>query len=409
MIAVSAEFSTAVKSSPRRWVPRLQIVWTDPFIDPTISVTDSQRNYTSYKEQVADLKTLPAYKWFHLDGICKFDGQTHIAPGADTKDQFQMGWWGSNPCNASAEWAAGSYPDITVAFAVRPVQSLVVVGDSQYGEYPVDFDIQIRDTGLNLLYTEAVTGNTLLSWSANIADEGINDACYMTLIIKKWSHPSRVVKILEFYTSIVEVYEGDEIVSMNLLEEREIADGALPVGNISANELDISLQNIKIGGIPDPFSYENTASHLKNLLKNNRTITAWIGLVLPDDTVEWILLGTFWSGDWQTSERSAVVTTSARDRMEKLRKAEYTTSVLQTNVSLYDLAETVLTDALTKFPDLTWLIDTELQSYIIPFGYFPRQDYFKCIRQIVEACRGQAYMSREDVLTITGPSFAGNT
>jgi hypothetical protein len=78
---------------------------------------------------------------------------------------------------------------------------------------------------------------------------------------------------------------------------------------------------------------------------------------------------------------------------------------------LKTLAETVLTDAKAKvliLSDMTWNIDVELDDFIIPIAYFPRQDYFKCLKQIAEACRGQVFMSRSDVLTITGPSFAGN-
>jgi hypothetical protein len=410
MILVSAEFETAVRATTRRWRPRLQITWTDPQIDPTITASANDENRINYPEQTADLITNPTHKWAHIDGIMVPDGTYYPAPGTITEGQ--MGWWGAIQCNGNAEWSV-PYPMLTVEFAERPIVSLAVVGDSIYNEYPVDFDIEIYDIDDVLLHTEVVTGNALLSWAADISGEGINDATYMKLIIKKWNVANRIVKILEFYTSVSDAYEGDDIVSMNLLEEREIADGSLPIGNISANELDFELQNIRLvrGSIEtiDPFSYENSASYLENVLKKNRRVIASIGLVLPDSSVEYVTLGTFWTGDWNNSELSPVVSTSARDRMEFLRKAEFTKSIIYEGVTLYVLMETVLNSAKTDIPmtDLIWDIDAELQDFVIPYAYFPRQSYFKCIKQIVEACRGQAYVNRNDTLIVTGPSFAG--
>jgi hypothetical protein len=416
MLPVSTAFQTAVKATVRRWRPKLQITWTDPLIDPTIEVSAIYENYTSYKEHTADLELSPKYKWFHLDGICKFDGTYHIAPGQIEKDRAQLGYWSSNRCASDGSFG-GTRPQISTTFAARAINTLLVCGDDIYNEYPVHFTINIYngdyELGWNLIYSVEVSDNNSVLWTKDILSAGITDATRMILDIYSWNTGNRVAKILEFYTSIVEDYEGDDIVSMNLLEEREIADGSLPVGNISANELDFELQNISLikngAAIIDPFSFENSASYLNNMLKKNRRIKASVGLRLPDASYEYVSLGTFWSGDWQSSEKSPVVSTSARDRMELLRKAEYYKSVVVENGTLYDVMETLLTSAKYDIPmhDLIWNIDAELEDFIIPYIYFPRQSYFKCIKQIVEACRGQAYMSRNDILMVTGPSFAG--
>ena len=193
------------------------------------------------------------------------------------------------------------------------------------------------------------------------------------------------------------------------MEEREIGDGSLPIGNISANELDLSLQNISIikdgEAIIDPFFPSNPDSYLHNVIKKNRRVRAWIGILLSDASIEYIPLGTFWTGDWSAEEQESTVSTSARDRMELLRAAICSTLPVYESVTLYDLAENLLNNAKTAIPmpDLTWEIDVALQLITVPYGYFPRQDYFACIKQLVTACMGQAYMSRGDVLIITGP------
>jgi len=99
------------------------------------------------------------------------------------------------------------------------------------------------------------------------------------LIITKWSHAGRQAKIIEFFTSIREVYETGDLVSVKLLEEREASQGSLPVGNISANEVTIVLNNED-----KKFDIDNEQSPLKNLLKPNRRIQVWIG---ADIEIRW--------------------------------------------------------------------------------------------------------------------------
>lgn len=408
MIPVSVEYESAIDATVRKTVAKIEVTWTDPDIDPTISASANDENRINYPDQTGDLIESMSRKWAHLDGTLKPNGTFYPCPTQTQADAgAQMGWWGATRCNGTGVWA--SPITLTMTFAARPIVALVVVGDSQYNEYPVDFLVKIYNASNTLIHTSTITGNTELKWLQSISSENIADATYMKLIISKWSAPNRVAKIAEFYTAVVETYEGDEIVSMNLLEEREISDGSLPVGNISANELDFSLQNIAIvregETIIDPFFPSNPNSTYQNVVKKNRRVRAWIGLVLPDDSVEYIALGTFWTGDWTEAEQDSVVSTSARDRMELLRNAVCSTMPVYQNLTMYELAEYLLQNAKTNIPmpDLKWEIDLSLHNFSVPYGYFDRQDYFKCIKDLVTACSGQAYMSRNDVLIITGP------
>jgi hypothetical protein len=411
MISVSPEYEAGILATTRQVRGRVVITWTDPFIDPTITASATYKNRICYPDQVADSNLIMSHKWAHLSDELKPNGTFHPAPNAaQAASGIQMGYFGSDRGDdVHGEWD-GNNPSITIEFDPRPVQSFLVVGDDKYNEWPKRFKIECFDEFDVLLHTETVTNNTELKWTGAAA-AGLNTVAKMVLTVLQWSVPDRVAKIAEFYTGLNTTYEGDDISTMNILEEREISDGSLPVGNISSNELDLELQNIRQGDLIDPYFYGNTNSYLNNLLIPNRRIVASIGLVLPDGSVEWIPMGTFWSGDWSAPETSPNVSTTARDRMEFLRKAEFTTSEIYTSINLKELAEIVLTDAKSKvlfLADMTWTIDVELEDYVIPIAYFPRQDYFKCLRQIVEACRGQVFMSRADVLTITGPSFAGN-
>jgi len=435
MLPTTTEYDSAIKATVRKFRGRVEVTWVDSDIDPTIVVTANDYNRINDATEVpsgnenlqhaADGRLYPNYKYAHLDQDLIADGSFHPFPGTvPSSVLYETGWWGKTACNSNGLWIdyggtttstttlvpVGFNPILTITFAARGINSLLVTGDSIYNEYPLSFIARIYDApiGGNLLRTETVTDSVGIDWTLDgvtwrktLPDDPDLYSCQrMELEIVKWSRINRVVKIVEFYTGIVETYEGDDIVSMKLLEEMLIADGSLPVGNISSNELDLQLQNVE-----DRFFVGNTNSPVYETIKRNRRIRAWIGVVLPplDDVpevVEWIPLGVFWSGDWQAEELGTTASTSARDRMEQLRKSSFDVSELYENYSLHALATLILEDARLKMPDITFSINTTLKIIKPRYAWFKKVSYFECIREICEACQGYAYCDRYGVLQI---------
>ena len=206
---------------------------------------------------------------------------------------------------------------------------------------------------------------------------------------------------MEFFTSIQETYEGDDIFRIHLLEEKEVSSGSLPVGNISANEIELMLNNKN-----RKFDAGNTDSILYGLIKPNRRIKAWIGIEKSDTTKEFVPLGTFWSGDWKAPEDDIYVKVSGRDRLELLRKSTYSTSEVQLVKTLYDIAVDIFTDA--GLSDTEYWIDAELQDFVVPYSFFTNQSHREAIRKVAEACLGQVYCNRENVIRVEGSSFMQN-
>lgn len=266
MYLVTQDYLNAIAAPVRRIFGKVQIDYTDPMIDQSITITVNERNRTSHPEQVANNIRTPSGKFATL-GTWQLGDDHVLAPG--NPEDGEMGWWGRQLSDASGNFAS-PYPTLTAEFHPRPIYSLLVVGDSLQGEYPVDFTVKLY-SGETLKHTETVTGNTEIEWTKDIAK--INEITKMVLAITKWSHAGRCVKILEFITSIQETYEGDDIIGINLLEEREVSQGSLPIGNISANEIDIRLNNES-----RKFDAGNSNSPLYQLLKANRRIKAWLGV-----------------------------------------------------------------------------------------------------------------------------------
>ncbi|NLV87598.1 MAG: hypothetical protein GX025_10360, partial [Clostridiales bacterium] len=261
-------------------------------------------------------------------------------------------------------------------------------------EFPIDFMFRLYNENNDILYTDNITNNESVFWTKDIVQ--INEVVKMEIEILKWNTPNRVIKIMEVFSSIQEIYEGEDIISISLIEERETSQGSLPVGNISSNEIEVVFNNVN-----REFDVGNVDSNLYRLVKPNRKITAWIGV-----ENELIPIGVFWTKDWDVPEDGLVAKTIGRDRLDRLRDTEYTTSKVETNKSIYQLAETILNDAGLK-ENQYWL-DAELKDYTIPYAYFKPVSHREALRQLATACIGQVYCNRQGVIRFEGPGFALN-
>jgi hypothetical protein len=329
---VTPDFNQKMQALERRVLAKAVIDYTDPFLDQSIEAAVSEEANVSYPVQVADSIAEPFAKIASLDGSCKIDGTYHLAPrDADEAATHQMGWWGKQVAGVGGAFSQ-PHPALTVTHEPRPIHTLKVTGDSKRVEWPVDFEIDLYAQDDTLLRTEIVTGNTEVTWSMTLPAP-VLDVAKQVLTVTRWSHAGRQAKVLEFFTSIQEEYLSGDLVSFNLLEEREVSQGSVPIGNISANEVTIALSNKT-----RKFDIENEQSPLKGLLKVNRKVRLWIGADVGGEA-EWVPLGTFWTlDDWDSPDDSLQATVTARDRLELLRKGTYQSSQVLTNVSLGALA-----------------------------------------------------------------------
>ena len=389
MLPVSEEFLEQIVAGRRNPRAKIEITWTDTQEDETIRASaDAARG--SYPEQVVDNIDSPTEKWFSLDGQSMLNGEYYVAPNEDNKDLYQVGWWGTKLADENGDFASTQL--LRVAFPSRPVIELKVFGDSLREEYPVDFDVEVYDDEQNLIYTEEVRGNTDIFWRKDVVGEGLSNVTRLELKIYKWSHSNKQCKIIEFFSSIRQVYTDDDIMFLNLIEESEVEDAGLPIGNISTNEVSFRLYNEN-----NRFSPGNPDSALFGLVKKNRRVQPFVGIEI-DDFVEWQPLGTFWTGDWSAPEQELYAETTARDRLELMRESTFETSEVIEDTNLYELAEIVFQDyGLT--PD-RYNIDAKLMEFEIKYGWFDPISHREALRQIAEASVSRVYSDRRGIIRI---------
>jgi hypothetical protein len=423
LLTVSDIYREKVLAQTRQILGRVTIDYSAPETDSSIIVTANENAHITQNQQVANNVEMPTHKWASLDGSWVLDGTYYLCP--DTEDAAvnnEMGWWGKSMAGADGAFSA-SYPTLTVEFSSRVVSTLQVVGDFVRGECPVDFNVYLYNSA-TLLYTETVTGNTEAAWEKPITP--VSEVTKSVLEITKWSHPGRQAKILEFFVRLMETYEGNDLHSLSLLEERDVSNGSLPIGNISSNELDLSIYNRD-----RKFDAGNTESRLYQLIKPNRKVRAWLGLpnasdgervstdavmlgmclnaevILAGNETVWVPLGVFYTRDWTVPEQKLNANVTAQDRLSLLDNANYAADEFLQNTTLYALAIDVLTDAGLRIAEY-WL-DEELKDYTVTWGCaIAKPDdtsYRECLQMIVEACLGQCYIDRNGVLRIEGPSY----
>jgi len=386
------------KRTVRRPIAKVDVTFTDPLIDVSINVATSESNRVSYPEQVADLVTDVPQKWFSTNDIdLRLDGTFFPMPSTlAAARKSQVGWWGSQNSGLSGEFIAPNKPTLTTTFTKRLVEGFNLSGDNALNEYPVDFTVTVfLSSGTDYIPIEQkqVTGNTEVLYSANFVSPHFS-ATRLVLEVSKWSKPDRVVKIVEFYSDITKSYESDDIMFLNILQEFEASEGTLPVGNISCNEMDLTLENIT-----DRFFSENTDSELYTMIKRNRKIQPYLGFEYSNGEKEYLPMGLYWSGDWAVSDNGTGASTTARDRFELLRKKEFPWDTVFTeilsNVSIKQLFQSVLESVFSYMYDFYFDISDLDDSYIIPHfnpEFFKGKSYFAVIKELAAASLAYAFM-----------------
>ena len=381
---------TMMDADFRQVFGKVEVTYTNPLVDETVTYEASETGSGTSTAQLSDGATAPSYKWFSLHDN-KLDGSYHPMPSQakyGDKEYF-VGWWGSQLSDDNGVFA--NPPKITVTFPERSLEELKVVGESVLNVYPVDFVIRVYDSSNNVLYTRTITNNTQVEWHETI-EPFITGATKIELIINRINKPRSVAKLLEFFTAIVETYLNEEIQSIHLLEEVGYVTGKLPLGNVSSNEVDITLYNAD-----RKFDLNNKQSKLYGFIKRNRRVRVWLGAYIGD-VLEWHLQGTFWTTQWDVSQDSLMATFTARDRLELLRQTNFKGTPVFINKSLYFLFEYVLKDAGLKEDE--YEIDPGLQDIIIPYAWFEKMRHRDALARLASCGIIQVYCTKEGKIRV---------
>jgi hypothetical protein len=365
-------------------VGKVEMIYSDLIVDTSVAVSASETNTKASEAQLIDGKSTPDRKWFAFRENT-LDGSCHFIP-ADKSEE--IAWWSKQASDSSGVFAVPLV--ITVSFNPKAVGVVAVYGDVLLNNFPVDFTVKIY-AGATLLHTTTVVDNVEVTYLKGIPNQF--NATSMVLSITKINKPLVPAKVLEFYRSVKETYDGDRIITMNVLEEIHYDTNGIPLGNISSNELDLVLENFD-----DKFTPGNTASLVQAYMKRYRLAKPYVGVVNGGST-NWYSLGQFWTVSWVPDAASSTVAITAFDRLELFNNTEFNTSVIYEGYTVTALFTLILTNAGCSNTEYT--IDAVFDSIIIPYAWFERGTHREALRQLAEGTSAFVYVDRANHIVVT--------
>lgn len=194
-------------------------------------------------------------------------------------------------------------------------------------------------------------------------------------------------------------FNGDDIAGINLLEELQ-AESDNPLGLVSANECTIVFDNSN-----RDFTPTNTSSPYFGKLKPYMLIKPYLGLILPDTSVEYIPLGIFRTGDWRSPAGSVEATVTSYDRIYQLGQKEVPMLAMVKNTSVAELFA-ILFDALGLDPD-EYDIGVGLND-TIAMGYIPKGDVHAALQYLAMAGGCTVKINRTGVIEVRSNFVIGD-
>jgi len=407
----------ASKQTVRKPTAKVNIAWSDTSAENTIITPVTDLNRVHIADQIvtgrgdqrpwAFCETAdPSESTARLDNIC---AMPNVAAGTPYIGSFLVGWWGDGQNISDANGYFSTPPHIRIQFYPIPFSGYELKGYLNE-EYPVDFDL-ILTHGAGQTRTEEIRGNTFVNYVGTVHPT-IKDVSQIDLIIRRWSHRGAFLKIVAFLSNFTNAYDSGDIVTLSVLEETDGSLGTLPIGNISANELSLTLQNLE-----DKYFFGNTDSILSNSARTNRRIEPFIGFgneVIPK--------GVYFSRDWNIADQGTSASTSALDRLGLLQDVQYNglgnisnqdadgETTYWKNKTLYTVATEVLTDLRNSYmSDLEFQLDESLKRVTVPIAFFKSQSYFDVIKIIAQAACAFAYMDSPTAEEKDRAAQRGNT
>lgn len=360
--------------NPRKVYGKVKITYSDKDISKELKVEVSNSAAISHKHEVVEGYSEPTIKACTMDSNSIMNGSFQMMD-----DSVILGWWSG--VNSNREGVFSTPPSIELFFILRPIITWKIMGDVKLGEYPVDFVIEYKN-GNDVIKRDEIIGNSSVFIELT---PKITDITSVKMSVKKWSSPYGCAKILQFYDSLSETYEGDALENFEVTEEMGTEDGF----NINSDTLVVSIYN------------ENRKfdkGYLKTLMVLDRKVEPSIGIE-ENGEIKWTALGTFYSDEWQINQDSQWVKCSCVDRLYRLQDKNYIGYPITSNASLYDILVHIF-----RSIDLSseeYFISEGLKNIVVDTAYIPKTNVWDAFQEIANVGLCRIYVDRDNKIVAT--------
>jgi hypothetical protein len=260
--------------------------------------------------------------------------------------------------------------------------------DKLAGVVAEDFTIQALDSSDVEIDSISVTGNTS---SVYVWNQTLDDYRKIKISVTKMSEGYRRLRITEVDFGIIETYEGDTLINMNVLEEVDPTSS-----EVTTNEMKFTIENQdKRFDILNP-------TGIYSYLQRKQQIFGYIGIEISTDTFEYVPCGVYYLSDWQSDRGTLTASFTARDILEQLGESLYRKATTS-NITLKNLIDDIMSDA--GVTDYT--LDSSLTSITVK-GYIPIVSHREALQMCAVAGECIIYSDRDGTIQIK-PVSASDT
>lgn len=360
--------------NPRKVYGKVEIVYADEELSRDVKVAVSANSEISHPAEVFKPPYKPTVKACTMDGNSTMDGTFQMM-----SDELVVGWWSGKLADSSGIFARKPY--IELSFGMRPIVFWRVIGDEKLHQYPVDFTLQYKRNG-TIVKTDTITGNTEVEV---IVNPKIADITSVRMTISKWNTPNACAKILRFFERVYETYEGKDLLSFEVGEELCSSEGNY---NINSDSMTVSIYN-------EDRKFDK--GYLRTLMLLDRKLYPFIGIE-NGGKIEYKPLGVFYSDEWDIPQDSQWVKCTATDRLMRLQIKTYVGFPLVENVSLYEIAEDIMTKMGVSSTE--YQITERLKDFVVEMALLPKTTGWDALQEIANAGLCKVFVDRENRIVI---------
>lgn len=291
MIKSSEAYQDAVVADARRIYVKAVVDIEDPDLVQGEISGPEQEPGISRQNQIWDKNFSLNARYASLEpGRLILDGSYVLRPEDSAERDWQAGFVGAE---LSGEDGTFQHPQVVqITFSGVDVLQACAVAFSDVPEDGVaaDFTVEIISGGV-VYHTQSFTGNAKAL--PPIVGFRVNRPDCIRVTVTRWSLPRRRMRIAEIVPGIYEVWTGDEMAEFFVKMQGDPSCLTLPYG-IAAIAMDNQSRRF------DP----RTKGGIFLMLEERQGISLYIGVLLPDGTVDYKPLGVFYqaNGGWKDSD-----------------------------------------------------------------------------------------------------------
>ena len=304
----------------------------------------------------------------------KLDG-SFITRGEKDISESEIGFVSSAMSDNNNSFS--SPPSIQLTFSeTHSSIGLTMYFDSLTNNYATSMRI-IFYNGTTVLSDETVSNDNLIF----IYENRVENYNKINISFLTTSKPKRRVRLVEIDFGIVRKYKDDQIVSCKLTRELNIHNETIPNHELTV-EIDNQSKEFNLINPQGIYAY----------LQQRQSVSARIGVVLANNTVEYVEMGKYYLDDWSTKDLVAIL--KASDKLKFYEDLKYSNATSQTK-TLRNFAIEILNYAGLS----NYSIDSSLSSITVTTT-IPENNIKELLKQVAIAANCILYVDKNDTICI---------